>query len=500
MSADRAGLHALRRALQRRAAEALLIQRMHLPLSPKLDPFVQGSRMTTRHRIPAWRAVALAAALCVASLDALADDQANRVKALEQRLERSLKLIEQLSNRVSELEQRTKPEASVAAVARPASAPAASDGVAPAIAALQDEVNQINEGLSQRGFDFGLPVHGFADVQAASSSSADPLHLKGFNAGTLDLYLTPQFGDRVRALAEIAIEYDPAGKSTQIDMERLQLGYTVSDTLTFWMGRFHTPFGQWNTSFHHGANLQTSIYRPRFIEFEDRGGIIPAHSVGFWATGKTTLGPGKITYDAYVANGPSVRNQELDFNPFTDDSPGKMVGLNLGYQPSGLLRGLTAGVHGFTSKVGVYAPPSVLFVQSELRMAGVYAAYDANDWEVFSEYYRFSNSDIGGNRRHISNAGFVHVGRIFGQLTPYVRYERASLDPSDVYFTSQRTGRSYTRYVAGSRYALDARSSVKLEFSRSDEAGVDQLDEAAGIVFTPRANYNRAAFQYSIAF
>jgi hypothetical protein len=404
----------------------------------------------TRHPTPAWRAVTLALALGGVCLDAVADDQADRIKVLEQRLERSLQQIEQLSSRINELEKKNKPEAAVAASASPASAPAGSDRTTPSVASLQDEVNQINEGLSHRAFDFGLPIHGFADVKAANSSQSDPLQLKGFNAGTLDLYLTPQFGDRVRSLAEIVFEYDPGSNATQIDMERLQIGYTVSDSLTFWLGRFHTPFGQWNTSFHHGANLQTSIYRPQFIEFEDRGGIIPAHSVGFWATGKSELGPGKITYDAYVSNGPSVRDRKLDFNPFSDDSPGKMFGFNLGYQPSGAARGLTAGIHGFESKVGIYAPPSMLVAQSQLRMAGVYAAYDANDWEMFSEYYRFSNSNIPAEPRHVSNAGFVHVGRIFGSLTPYLRYERTSLDPNDLYFASQRTGRSYTRFVFGS--------------------------------------------------
>ena len=61
-------------------------------------------------------------------------------------------------------------------------------------------------------------------------------------------------------------------------------------------------------------------------------------------------------------------------------------------------------------------------------------------------------------------------------------------------------GRSYTRLVAGARYAIDPRSSFKLEASRSDAAGITLIDETGMAVMVPRARYNRAAFQYSIAF
>jgi hypothetical protein len=466
----------------------------------------------TNRRPQANVRIPLALLLCALCSTALADEQSERIKILEKRLETSVRLIDELSTRVKDLEEKARSQtravsaiaaapaaSSVAAAARPASAPA-DDLNAPSVATLQEQVDQINDSLSKRGNDYGLPVHGFADVKAVQSSAGDPLPLKGFNAGTLDLYLTPQFGNRVRSLIEIAIEYERDSNNVTVDMERLQLGYTASDELTVWLGRFHTPFGLWNTAFHHGANLQTSIYRPRFIEFEDQGGIIPAHSVGFWASGRVDLGAARLTYDGYLSNGPSIRDRELDFNPFTDDTSGKMVGFNLGLQPSGALRGLSAGLHGFTSKAAAVTPSGVTFDQTRLRMVGAYAAYDAFDWEVFAEYYRFGDSELSNDRRHTSSAGFIHAGRSFDQWTPYARYERAALDAGDVYFSSQRVGRSYTRYVVGSRYALDARSSVKLELSRTVEPSLNQFDEGGGIVFAPRASYRRAALQYSIAF
>jgi len=452
------------------------------------------------HRLSGAKLLAMALVSLSLSPGVRADEQADRIKALEQRLESNLQLIERLAARVAELERATKTPSSPAnaASASPAAVPSQAQQ-APDLAALQDSVNQISEGLSKRMNDTGLPVHGFADVGAARSSGADPQRLRGFNIGTLELYLTPQFDSRVKSLFELAFEFDQEGHA-ELELERLQLGYALNDAVTVWAGRFHTPFGLWNTSFHHGANLQTSIYRPRFIDFEDKGGIIPAHSVGLWLTGKTALGPGKVTYDGYLTNGPRVRERTLDFNAFTDDNHGKMLGFNLGYQPNGALNGLTLGLHGFGSSVDAYSTSSAVMSRTRLRAAGAYLGYDASDWEVIAEYYRFANVDDATDTRRLSSAWFAQIGKTFGSLTPFVRYEQTALDPNDNYFLSQRTGRSYKRAVLGARYAIDARSSFKFELSNTSESAVVQIDEFGLPVPFTGGSYRRAAIQYSIAF
>lgn len=436
--------------------------------------------------------------------------EAERVRTLEQQLARSLQLIDQLAARVAALEDAARkpaPAASAAtatAAASAASSPAAAtaatlDEQARSIATLQESVNQIAAGLGRNANDTGVPVHGFIDVGAGWSSAGDPIRQRGFTAGSLDLYLTPQIGSRVKSLIELVVEFDE-GNTGSIDMERVQIGYTFSDALTLWGGRFHTPFGLWNTSFHHGANLQTSISRPKLVDFEDRGGLIPVHSIGIWANGSVPLHTGKFSYDAYLANGPSIRGRELNLNSFTDDNGSKMIGGNLGYQGAGALTGLTVGVHAFATNVGTYDNSSALRSTTRLRSAGAYFGYDASDWEAIGEYYRFSNTDAGDAARRSSNAGFIQVGRSFGALTPFVRYERASLDPRDNYFRSLLSGRSYRHVAAGASYALDANSSLKFELRSSREAAVTQLDEAGVLVDVPGTTYRRALFQYSIAF
>jgi hypothetical protein len=62
------------------------------------------------------------------------------------------------------------------------------------------------------------------------------------------------------------------------------------------------------------------------------------------------------------------------------------------------------------------------------------------------------------------------------------------------------SGRSYSRSSAGLRYAVDPRSSLKLELSSSTETAVTLLDAAGAPVVLGRGSYRRGAFQYSIAF
>jgi hypothetical protein len=297
----------------------------------------------------------------------------------------------------------------------------------------------------------------------------------GFTLGNLDLYMTPAFGDRVRSIVELVFEYGPEGGGVATDLERLQFGYTFSDALTLWAGRFHTPYGYWNAAFHHGQQIQTAATRPRFVEFEDRGGILPAHGVGLLASGGARAGAGRLQYDAYVANGDSIQDGVLDLNPSGDDNGDKLVGGNVRYSFSGSLTGLTLGLHALRQSVSAYAANGAGLGGTRVNMFGGFAVYDQNNWEVIAEYYRFRDRDLSfGSGNHGSWAGFAQAGyAVGGGWTGYLRGERAALDQSDTYFARQDSGRSYSRAVVGLRYDLNPSAALKLELDRIREAETD---------------------------
>ena len=338
---------------------------------------------------------------------------------------------------------------------------------------IQTELTQLTSGMAKRSSaEDGLPIHGFMDVGFATNSWGTDAGPMGFYGGALSFYLAPHFGDRVKALAEPIFEVTPEGV-VAADLERLQIAYTFSDAATLWAGRFHTPYGYWNTAFHHGAQIQTSVLRPRFLDFEDKGGILPAHMVGLWDTGKFKAGEGKLTYDVFAGNGPKIAGDTLDVNFAGDNNHQALVGFNLGYEFAGNMDGLRLAVHGIRGDVDSYnapTPPSppTLLNKTGLNMVGGSAVYLSDAWEVMSEYYSFNDKDKSGSSgTHKSKAGYLQVATTFNRLTPYVRVERTILDQTDNYFRVQASGQSYARQALGLRYNLDQRAALKFELLNS---------------------------------
>lgn len=80
------------------------------------------------------------------------------------------------------------------------------------------------------------------------------------------------------------------------ELERYQLGWDIDNRNTVWLGRFHTPIGYWNTNFHHGKFLQTSISRPAISL------ILPRHTRGLLLEGAIHKQEGALNYNIAVGN------------------------------------------------------------------------------------------------------------------------------------------------------------------------------------------------------
>lgn len=423
---------------------------------------------------------------------------ADRIRNLE-------KLVEQLTQKISQIEQ-------ASAGARDAQAKVAQQ--AAKIQAIEKDVSDIGGSLANRSAAGGLPIHGFADVGAARSgeNNATFQGRKGAMLGSFDLYLTPQFTDRVRGLLELVFEADRDG-GIATDLERMQIGYLFNDAATGWLGRFHTPYGYWNTAFHHGAQIQTSSLRPRFLEFEDKGGILPAHTTGVWLTGTFPSASGKFGYDLYAGNAPQINGTAtgtalatahpagfsaavnagtyagtgtLNMRQSGSTSGRSLSGFNAWFEP-GAVDGLRLGLHGLRGEVADEFANATL-----LKMFGAYYAYTTEKWEALGEYYRFRNLDrSGATGTHASWAGYLQLGYTLDKWTPFARVERAKLDQSDNYFGVQESGRSYRRWAVGLRYELDPKAALKGELAstRKEYLGPGVSDK-----------YPELRLQYAIGF
>jgi hypothetical protein len=472
----------------------------------------------TLRKIRGWVAVAGAISLCAGAPGGASAQTANPdagVQELQRKLEQSLQKIEELSHRVQQLEtQRAAPAPgaaqapAAAAPAAPPATPVATTPAAPATAAaapaapaaaaapdprvddLASELKQLSQSVSRMNNDTGVPLHGFIDLGGRWFTHTDPTSsnaANGFNEKAIDFYLTPQLGQRIRSLMEIAIETSEYGQSVGIDMERLQVGYVWSDALTVWIGRIHTPYGYWNTAFHHGPWIQTSAQRPKFLAFEDTYGLMPAHTVGIWATGRQSLGAGHITYDATVGNSPRILTNggvpgtgQVDMNLLGSNNHDMSTLVNLGYEFGGPLDGLKFGLDAMRWRTTDDVQP--LSNTTNVRFVGAYGVYTENDWEVLSEYYKFFDTNVSaGGSNHRSWAAYAQVGHAFGKFTPYVRWETALLDQSDNFFgnLAPAIGSSYRRDVGGLRYDLTSNTALKFEYNSTVylDRGLDSYNE-----------------------
>ena len=454
--------------------------------------------------------LALASALsCCAHADDGSANQAAQIKALESMLEKALKQnqvlqgelkqMNELKARVSDLEHKASAPSATAnaqplapattATGSPA-APATAGGTAVAtevtqrLEQVEHDVADLTASNASRSTDTGLPVHGFMDVDYYHYSKQEdqPWRTRnGFKLGTFDLYLTPQIGEHIKGLLEFVADWDQFGDMT-VDTERFELGYGFDSGDTVWVGRFHTPFGYWNNAYHHGAEIQPTVLRPRFLAFEDSMGVMPSHSNGVEYTGKSSLDSGRLNYDLFISNGNrlvatapgQVPGDQLDWGSSGSDGGKPGYGFNVYYSPRAI-DGLTVGIDGLDSFVTENSSLGTDSQSVSLRFAGLWAYYETDRWEFLTELYQFDNHDNSpGGSNHSSWAGYTQASYLFApQWTAIVRLERAALNSHDPYFNLQTMGSSYKQVVLGARYELDPRAAIKMEIDDCQDVNID---------------------------
>lgn len=240
-----------------------------------------------------------------------ASEQADLVKTLLQRiekLERKAAEVDQLEQRLAELEakQGSRPEVAAAvdahrgggltAAAIPA-APTLTPPVAPTTTQMEDHggLPQTNN-LHEQQFP-ALHIRGFGNLDF--SATDQPKTNSGFNMGQFILHLASPISPKVNVFGEVSFTAQSTGYS--LDLERSLIRYDYNDYFKLSFGRYHTPINYWNTTYHHGLWLQTTISRPEMIRFGGR--FQPVHFVGIQVEGDIPSGPVGLGYVAGVGNG-----------------------------------------------------------------------------------------------------------------------------------------------------------------------------------------------------
>src|SRR6266852_6491739 len=221
-------------------------------------------------------------------------DPAEQVKLLLER-------VQQLEKRVSELEskQGAAPTSSLSAASIPPAQQATpQQTAAPAGQEHQHGGQEEQAAVRQMETHFpSLQIRGFGDVDYSATDQKGTT--SGFNLGQLDLHLASALSPKVSYFGEVTFNAQPTGYT--VEVERNIIRYDYNDYFKLSFGRYHTPIGYWNTAFHHGAWLQTTISRPDFVRFG--GTFIPVHFVGLLAEGNIPSGGAGLSYNVGVGNG-----------------------------------------------------------------------------------------------------------------------------------------------------------------------------------------------------
>lgn len=297
---------------------------------------------------------------------------------------------------------------------------------------------------------------GFGDI---SHISADGSSGDGFTIGQAVAHLSASLDNSFSVFGEFSLTARDSEYSAEV--ERLVVKYDFSDLFKLSAGRYHTPIGYWNSAFHHGAWLQTTVSRPEMAKFGSK--IVPIHFVGALLEGTIPSNPLGLSYMLGVGNG---RHADVARAGDAGDINGNnawMVQLNA--RP--------AKYYGFNAGIGFYTdrltPDDRLEIDESTVSA--YAAWSRESPEILLEYLHSthelaSNSGAKGD----TQAWYVQFGyRLadkYRAWKPYARLEQTDVDDSDPLLGDQ--GLDYEASIVGVRWDFNPYAALKAEY-RSEE-------------------------------
>jgi hypothetical protein len=261
----------------------------------------------------------------------------------------------------------------------------------------------------------------FGDASFGVGHPTAPDRYPSFAIGPQDFLLKGELGNHVVATTEFALEATDEG--SMVDVERLHVRWQT-DAFFIEAGRVHTAFGYWNNAYHHGRWLQPTIARPRWVAFEDDGGILPVHWVGIDVGAKLKYGSKSLNFVLSVGNG---RGKIVDDVRTTRDYQ-SMKALHASVEYVGLIwPDLRVGVSGIYDRIPAQPAavrPALPDVSIDEWISGAHIAYPSLPLMVILEGYVMEH--LQGQKRWTTYGGFGLIGYVWDPVTPYLRFERVA--------------------------------------------------------------------------
>jgi hypothetical protein len=380
--------------------------------------------------------------------------------AARELIEKLMARIDTLEQRVAELErergQRAPPAPAPPAIGEPHDHDQA--------AALQIQNQEAAQPI--------LKISGFGDIDFSAANlhgangGFEPQTLigphTGFALGQTTLHLISALSPKTSFFGEITFTArSDAGAGTSPapgfnpEVERLIVRYDASDFFKVSFGRYHTPINYWNTAFHHGQWLQTSISRPEMTQFG--GGFIPVHFIGTLVEGAVPAGGLNWNYNFGVGNG---RGQVIGRGGDPGDINNNRAWLvNLFLKPN-LPYGLQIGASVYRDLVN---PLGVAGAREWIQSGHIVWLKETP--ELIAEFANVVHQPVVGGIASKSQAWYAQAAYrlpwVQRVLKPYYRIEQIHVPRSDLVFRPIPT---FTGSTSGVRYDFSSLAAFKLEY------------------------------------
>ena len=427
-------------------------------------------------RYNAWRAVSTSAVLwaipiAIGAQSTDSDSQTELIRALRER-------IDQLETRMAQMESalaagntpvRVKPESKPGGVSQ-----------------MGSPEHTMGTGTGPPGEPLTYPsikIAGFSDFNFAATDQHGAK--SGFSEGQFVLHLNSNLSEKVTVLGELSLTArtdagigTPPAPGFNVEVERSIIRFEQNDYFKVSFGRYHTPINYWNTEFHHGQWLQTTVSRPEMAQFG--GKFIPVHFVGALVEGAVPAGGLNLNYDAGVGNGRgAIISRAGDFG---DNNNNRAWLVNLFARPDHPF-GLQFGASVYRDKI---MPATGLNAREWIQSGHI--VWRKENPEFIAEFANVTHETIAGRPYTFnSQAWYVQTAyRLPGIAVlwkPYYRFEYIHIPKADPIFAGVP---GLAGSVAGVRYDITSFAALKLEYrnqKRPDQVRVNGIFAQTSFTF-----------------
>ncbi len=305
-----------------------------------------------------------------------------------------------------------------------------------------------------------LNIAGFSDF--TFSGTDQPGAKSGFTEGQFILHLNSNLSPKVSFMGEISLSAradagtgTPAATGFNAEVERSIIRFEHNDHFKLSFGRYHTPINYWNTAFHHGQWLQTTVSRPEMTQFGGR--FIPVHFVGGLLEGATSAGGLNFNYNVGVGNG---RGSVISRGGDAGDNNNSRAWLVNAFIRPDQLYGLQVGASAYRDKVTTNGRDFNEWITS------THFVWNRENPEIIAEFANARHENLTGPS-HIWNSQAYYIQTAYRlpiaqkQWKPYYRWDYIHVPRTDL--MSQPIS-NLAGSTAGLRYDISSFAAIKFEY------------------------------------